>query len=222
MVRFKRITAASLIATIFALAMLAVVSVPTGDALAQSAAGGPPAAQVPQPADGGVNWSGAGWGAAALVSNVVYIPAKFIYAALGGLVGGASWALTGGNSQTANTIWRSSLGGDYVVTPDMLQGKQSLHFSGPTATAPQPGGIRPINPTSASAAGSSSGSGGLGVSGSPSASPAFTSATSSPSTPASSGAGAPYAASQPIDHGSGPVGGTPPSAVAPLPSSSIE
>jgi hypothetical protein len=92
--------------------------------------------QVPQPDEGGVNWQGVGYGAGSLLTNVVYIPAKLVYAILGGLVGGGAWCLTGGNTQTANTIWRSSLGGDYVVTPDMLAGKEPIHFSGPTDTSP--------------------------------------------------------------------------------------
>ena len=54
--------------------------------------------------------------------------------------GAGAWALTGGNTQVANTVWRSSLGGDYVLTPDMLTGKQPIYFSGPNKTAaPGPG-----------------------------------------------------------------------------------
>jgi hypothetical protein len=95
-------------------------------------------AQVPQPDQGGVNWAGVGYGAGSLATNILYIPAKLVYAIFGGIVGGGAWCLTGGNTQTANTIWRSSLGGDYVVTPDMLAGKEPIHFSGPTETAPLP------------------------------------------------------------------------------------
>jgi hypothetical protein len=87
--------------------------------------------QVAQPSNGGVNWKGAGLGAAALMANVGYIPAKMVYAILGGVTGGVGYALTGGNEKAANTIWRSSLGGDYVVTPDMLSGQAPVHFTGP-------------------------------------------------------------------------------------------
>ena len=126
----------TLIAGVLALTMLA----PMGTtAFAQSSStASAPAAQVPQPDQGGVNWSGVGYGAGALASNILYIPAKLVYALLGGLVGGGAYCLTGGNTQTANTIWRSSLGGDYVVTPDMIAGKEPIHFSGPTDTAPVP------------------------------------------------------------------------------------
>src|SRR5690242_13051082 len=107
-----------------ALALMMMLPVGTG-AFAQSSGTAPaPSAQVPQPNEGGVNWEGVGYGAGSLLTNIIYIPAKLVYAVLGGLVGGGAFCLTGGNTQTANTIWRSSLGGDYVVTPDMLAGKE--------------------------------------------------------------------------------------------------
>lgn len=96
----------------------------------------PSAAQVTQPPEGGVNWGGAGWGAATMVADVVYVPIKLLYALLGGIVGGGAYALTAGNTQVADTIWRSALGGDYVLTPAMIQGNQPINFSGPTQTPP--------------------------------------------------------------------------------------
>ncbi|HLX38429.1 MAG TPA: hypothetical protein VKR29_11535 [Candidatus Binataceae bacterium] len=129
--------------------LLAFTMVAQTSAVAFAQSSNPPASQVPQPDEGGVNWQGVGYGAGSLATNIVYIPAKLVYAILGGLVGGGAWCLTGGNSQTANTIWRSSLGGDYVVTPDMLAGKEPIHFSGPTDTAPVPPdstAVQPITP----------------------------------------------------------------------------
>src|SRR5580658_1309363 len=92
--------------------------------------------QVSQPADNGVNWAGAGYGAGAVFCSLLYIPFKLTYGILGGLVGGGTYLVTAGNSQAADTVWRSSLGGDWVVTPAMLQGQEPLNFSGPTATPP--------------------------------------------------------------------------------------
>jgi hypothetical protein len=110
--------------------------------------------QVPQTDSSGVNWKGVGIGAGTVAGNVLYIPAKLVYGILGGISGGAGYALTGGNEQVANTIWRSSLGGDYVLTPDMITGKQPVHFSGPTQTAqPAPGAMN--ESTSATALASS-------------------------------------------------------------------
>jgi hypothetical protein len=89
-----------------------------------------------QPSESEVSWKSVGSNMGAVASNVLYVPAKLIYGTLGGIAGGAGYALTGGNQRVANTIWRSSLGGDYVITPDMVSGEEPVHFSGPTSTAP--------------------------------------------------------------------------------------
>jgi len=143
----------TMMAGALAIAMLA----PMGTAAFAQSSGtaSAPSAQVPQPDQGGVNWQGVGYGAGSLATNVVYIPAKLVYALAGGLVGGGAWCLTGGNTQTANTIWRSSLGGDYVVTPDMLAGKEPIHFSGPTDTAPVSPDSTTVQPLSAAPSSSS-------------------------------------------------------------------
>jgi Domain of unknown function (DUF4410) len=83
-----------------------------------------------------VNWQSVGSGVGAVASNLLYVPAKLVYGTLGGIAGGAGYALTGGNIQVANTIWRSALGGDYIITPDMVTGNQPVHFSGPTSIPP--------------------------------------------------------------------------------------
>ena len=178
-----------------------------GSALAQdaSAPGTQPATsatQVPQ-TDSGVNWPGAGYGAAALFGNLLYIPAKLTYAILGSLVGGGTWLVTAGNTQAANTVWRSCLGGDYVLTPQMIAGEQPINFSGPTETAPPPsaatadasgsGNVQPITPIPP-----------------PSSAPA---AQPAPAPAASNARGM-----HPMDSGSGPVN----KADSGLPSSSIE
>jgi hypothetical protein len=89
-----------------------------------------------QPSESEVTWKSVGSGVGAVASNVLYVPAKLVYGTLGGIAGGAGYALTGGNKRVADTIWRSSLGGDYVITPDMVTGQQPVHFSGPTAMPP--------------------------------------------------------------------------------------
>lgn len=144
-----------LLAAALALAMIAPVATLSANALAQTnpTPVNPATPQVPQPDQGGVNWSGVGYGAGSLATNILYIPAKLVYALFGGLVGGGAYALTGGNLQTANTVWRASLGGDYVVTPDMLAGKEPIHFSGPTETAPLPvdSTVQPVTASPATA-----------------------------------------------------------------------
>ena len=147
-----------------ALAISLMLAMPAGPLAEYATAQTQPAAaatqtQVPQPQDNNVNWPGAGYGVGALFCNVLYIPAKLVYALLGGIVGGGTYVLTAGNSQAANTVWRSSLGGDYVVTPQMLAGQEPINFSGPTDTPPDT--TQPANassntvPTSTSAGSSS-------------------------------------------------------------------
>lgn len=81
-------------------------------------------------------WSEAGLGAGAALTNVVYMPCKLAYAALGTITGGLTYALTGGSYETAENVWLASLGGSYVITPDMLTGKRPVEFSGtPTLRA---------------------------------------------------------------------------------------
>src|SRR5277367_1848443 len=154
---------------VIAIGLGVMLAMPAEYAAAQSQ---PPTTQVPQPQANDVNWPGAGYGVGALLCNVLYIPAKLTYAVLSGVVGGGTYLVTAGNQTAANTVWRSSLGGDYVVTPQMLAGQQPINFSGPTntpPTAPEPvtstssgttttassGGVAPITPLPASGSGSS-------------------------------------------------------------------
>jgi hypothetical protein len=76
----------------------------------------------------------AGWGALTVFTNVIYMPAKMVYATLGGITGGLAFALTGGDTQTAETVWVTTMGGTYVVTPNMLRGEDSIAFSGTPST----------------------------------------------------------------------------------------
>ena len=177
--------------------MLAMPAGPLAEyAAAQSAQTvGPSAAtQVPQPADNNVNWPGAGYGAGALLCNVLYIPAKLVYALLGGIVGGGTYLITAGNQQAANTVWRSSLGGDYVVTPQMLAGQQPINFSGPTDTPPDVPAAAPVTSTSSTTTTASSG----GVA----------PITPLPASGASSSASSSTTGGQPLDHGTGPATGS--------------
>jgi hypothetical protein len=179
--------------------------------------------QVPQPDQGGVDWKGAGYGAAALFGNLLYIPAKIVYAAGGGLVGGGSYLVTGGNKQVADTIWRSSLGGDYVLTPDMIQGKKPVYFSGPNATSPTPPNAPPgysgsLGPSSSAGTGPSVASNGMTSTGASGSTMTSGSSSGAPATTHSSASGS--SSSGGMDPGAGPVHhGIP---AAPLPGTSIQ
>ena len=87
----------------------------------------------------------AGWGGLTVLTNVLYMPSKLVYATVGGLTGGLAYGLTLGDLNTAETIWVTSMGGTYVITPRMLQGEDEIAFSGTpsgnaTANSDQGGG----------------------------------------------------------------------------------
>lgn len=72
----------------------------------------------------------AGVGVASGAVTIPYLASKLLYAGVGGIVGGVSWVLSGGNSETAESIWNSSLNGTYVITPEHLRGHEPVRFMG--------------------------------------------------------------------------------------------
>jgi hypothetical protein len=73
-----------------------------------------------------------GLGMGAFGVNLLYMPAKFVYASLGAVTGGFAYLLTGANMDVGQRIWKPSLGGTYVITPSMLAGEERIMFSGET------------------------------------------------------------------------------------------
>jgi len=75
-------------------------------------------------------WSDAGFGFAAVIANIVYMPAKVVYGTLGLLTGSLAYVMTVGDSDTAQKVWSPSLGGSYIITPAMLRGDEPILFNG--------------------------------------------------------------------------------------------
>jgi hypothetical protein len=186
---------------LFGLMLALAVAIPVG-AMAQTAGVPASAPQVQQPPEGGVDWSGVGIGAATVAADVVYVPTKVVYALLGGITGGAGWAVTGGNTQVSDTIWRSSLGGDYVLTPAMVRGDEPIHFSGPTQTAGT-GGVSAAPSAAAPIASASNGNNAMQSGAAPARLPSTAGSAPMSVVPSNSSA-----SGQPIDSGTGPVPGT--------------
>ncbi len=69
-------------------------------------------------------------GAALIVMNIVYVPAKVIYAAAGGIVAGAAYAVSGGDSDVVDPIVAAAVSGDYVIEEAHLRGKKPVEFIG--------------------------------------------------------------------------------------------
>jgi len=82
--------------------------------------------------ESGSYWGDAGYGTLAVVANVLYMPAKIVYAAVGTITGGLAYICTVGDTNTAQRIWSPSVGGSYVVTPAMLRGDEPVLFNGPS------------------------------------------------------------------------------------------
>ena len=68
-------------------------------------------------------------GVGAALCTLVYSPLKVVYATTGAVVTGLAflWSFDTG---VTSTLWRTTVGGDYVVTPAVLEGQRDLRFRG--------------------------------------------------------------------------------------------
>jgi hypothetical protein len=73
-----------------------------------------------------------GVGAACALGNLVYGPAKIVFALLGSVTAGLGYAVTAGDVDVARTILHSSVMGNYVIEPGHLTGEKRLAFIGDT------------------------------------------------------------------------------------------
>ena len=71
-----------------------------------------------------------GLGAASALISMVYSPLKLVYAASGLALGSSSFLWTWGDRDAAMAVVKNSVGGDYVITPDILRGAANLRFTG--------------------------------------------------------------------------------------------
>ena len=65
-----------------------------------------------------------------VLANIFYIPAKVVFAAAGAVTSGLAYVVTLGDTSVSNSIWNTSVNGDYVVTPPMIEGRESVDFTG--------------------------------------------------------------------------------------------
>ena len=83
------------------------------------------------PTDYAVAVSETGMEAASALVTMVYFPAKAAFALGGGIVGGLTYAFTGGDEEATSKIWRASMEGDYMIEPGNLTGDDPVNFIGP-------------------------------------------------------------------------------------------
>lgn len=112
-----------LVVVFLLLALCTVTIVPSAWSQESTA---PPSSQSTE----GGSASGAGMQAAAGFSTLLYLPLKLAFAITGGIVGGLTYALSGGNEQAAKSVWTTTLYGTYIITPDHLEGNRPIRFLG--------------------------------------------------------------------------------------------
>lgn len=79
-----------------------------------------------------------GLGAASVFLTIPYGMAKFVFATLGGIFGGFTYAFSGANEKAAKSVWDTSMRGTYVITPEHLKGEKSVRFFGvPAESEPE-------------------------------------------------------------------------------------
>jgi hypothetical protein len=81
--------------------------------------------------------SDVGIGAASFLCSLPYGAAKVAMALVGGLAGGFTYPF---DKEAAESVWHTTMEGDYLVTPEHLRGQKELHFIGtPPASSPKRG-----------------------------------------------------------------------------------
>ena len=53
--------------------------------------------------------------------NMWFVPLKAITVSMGALTGAMSFVLSGGNAELTKQIWRDTLPGPYILTPEMAK-----------------------------------------------------------------------------------------------------
>ena len=64
------------------------------------------------------------------LASSLYFPAKVAFAVGGAVVSGITYVATLGSPEPTREIWTSSVEGDYVVTPSMIEGREDVDFVG--------------------------------------------------------------------------------------------
>jgi hypothetical protein len=69
-------------------------------------------------------------GVGTVICTLIYSPIKVAYAATGLVVSGLAWMWTMGDTDVSGRIYSDSVGGDYVLMPSHLEGREDPRFTG--------------------------------------------------------------------------------------------
>ena len=81
--------------------------------------------------------------AAAGLLTIPYFACKAAFAIGGGIVGGLTYAFTGGDETAAKRVWTTSMYGTYIITPDHLRGDKPIRFLGVADQTDEPATPQP-------------------------------------------------------------------------------
>ena len=87
-------------------------------------------AQEAEPSEEGGTANEAALGVGSFLLTIPYGATKIAFAIVGGVVGGLAWVCTGGDNETAKSVWTTSAYGTYIVTPEHLKGNKPVRFLG--------------------------------------------------------------------------------------------
>jgi len=69
-----------------------------------------------------------GYGTGSVLGSAVYFPFKASFCILGGIA--SAFSLPFGGARTAGNVATASCGGTWAITPDVVKGKERIHFVG--------------------------------------------------------------------------------------------
>jgi len=106
------------VAVVLIVTFMGVTMIPPGSALADDQASGTDSSD------------GTGIKVASWLLTIPYCAGKSAFAIAGSVVGGLGYAFSGGNSETAQSVWATSVYGTYILRPAHLRGEEPIHFLG--------------------------------------------------------------------------------------------
>ena len=124
------------ITLVLLMAFIGVLLLPPGWALAED------------PASGSDGSDETGIQVASWALTVPYIIGKGAFALGGAVVGGLGYVFSGGDYDTAKTVWTKSIYGTYIIRPAHLRGEEPVHFLGKADESQTEGAPPPAPSTS--------------------------------------------------------------------------
>ena len=105
-------------AVVLILTLMSLTTLPPGSALAEVQGAGTDSSE------------GTGIQVGSWLLSIPYCAGKSAFAIAGGTVGVLGYLFSGGNSETAQSVWITSIYGTYILRPAHLRGEEPIYFFG--------------------------------------------------------------------------------------------